>query len=346
MSERKQRQKENSSPAPVKVKALVIGAGFGGMAAALRARSLGHEVTIVDRCTRLGGRAQVFERGGFRHDAGPTVITAPFLLDQLFELFDRDRAEAIKLIPLDPWYRFVYPDGDHFDYGPTKAATIKEIRRISSVDEKGYRSLVAESKDLYELGFETLADQPFDRFSRMLSQVPAMLRLKAYRSVWQLVCSHLKDDKLRRAFSIQPLLLGGNPFDTTAIYNLIHYLEVAHGIWFAKGGTGAIVDGLGHLMRDVGIIIRLNETVSKINSHDGRATGITLQGGEEIPADYIISNTDPAHLYESLIPSAQQPRALRAKRRMLNLCFLSGRTAAIRMLSTTPSGSESVIGHC
>ena len=255
-------------------KAVVIGGGFGGIAAALRARAKGYDVTLVDRCERLGGRAQFFERDGYRHDAGPTVITAPFLFDELFELFDRKLSDYVNFVPLPLWYRFEFPDGSRFDYGGTVDDTLAEIERLSPEDQAGYRQLLKKSEDIYKLGFEQLSAKPFHRLSTMLAQIPAMLKLGSYRTVWQLVSGCLKDWRLRRAFSVQPLLVGGNPFDTTSIYNLIHFLERKHGVHFSMGGTGALVDGLAKLMADEGIEVQLGKTVEKLIVEDKRVQSV------------------------------------------------------------------------
>ncbi|MGI9200280.1 MAG: phytoene desaturase family protein [Woeseiaceae bacterium] len=296
-------------------RALVVGAGFGGIAAALRLRARGYEVTILDRAARLGGRAQVFERDGFRHDAGPTVITAPFLFDELFALFGARREDYVDFVPLDPWYRFRFANGDTFDYGGDVESTLAAIESLNPADVQGYKSLVEASKRIFKVGFEQLADQPFHSVSSMIRQVPALLRLRADRSVWQLVCKHLQDDRLRQAFSIQPLLVGGNPFDTTSVYNLIHFLEQRWGIHFAMGGTGALVDALGRLMQGVGIDIELDRTVDRIDIRNGRARGVVLDSGKRYAADLVVSNADPMHLYSKMIPSQEQSRTVRMKRR-------------------------------
>ena len=292
------------------MKALVIGAGFGGIAAALRLRAKGYEVALIDRCAGLGGRAQVFERNGFKHDAGPTVITAPFLFEELFALFGERFEDHVQLVPLTPWYRFHFSDNTQFDYGGTLEQTLAEIARIEPGDCAGYRSLLAQSEKIFNVGFLQLSAVPFHRFSVMLKQIPALLRLRSDRTVWQLVCRHLKNAKLRQAFSIQPLLVGGNPFDTTSIYGLIHYLERAHGVHFAMGGTAAITAALGALMARQGIDVKLNTTVRQIHVDDGAATGVTLADGASIAADVIVSNADPAHLYGAMIrPEDQAPSA-------------------------------------
>jgi phytoene desaturase len=295
------------------MKALVIGAGFGGIAAALRLRAKGYEVALIDRCAGLGGRAQVFERGGFKHDAGPTVITAPFLFEELFALFGERFEDHVQLVPLTPWYRFHFSDNTQFDYGGTLAQTLAEIARIEPGDCDGYRSLLAQSEKIFNVGFLQLSAVPFHRFGAMLKQIPALLRLRSHDTVWQLVCRHLKNPKLRQAFSIQPLLVGGNPFNTTSIYGLIHYLERAHGVHFAMGGTSAITAALGALMARQGIDVKLNTTVRRIDVDDGVASGVTLADGASIAADVIVSNADPAHLYGAMIQSRDQAPSARLK---------------------------------
>jgi len=285
--------------------AIVAGAGFGGIAAALRLRAKGYNVHLIDRCARLGGRGQVFEKDGFRHDAGPTVLTAPHLFQELFMLFGENMSDYVTLVQPDPWYRFHYHDGETFDYGPTQEATEAEIARLSPGDVDGYRRMGAWSKKIYDVGFTNLSDVPFRSPAFMFKQIPDLLRLRSYESVWSMVSRHLKSDRLRRAFSIQPLLLGGNPFSTTAIYGMINHLEREHGVWFAMGGTGALVDALERLMREQGIKISLGKTISRIKVEDGRATGVVLETGEELAADLVVSNMDPVHVYREMLPAAQ-----------------------------------------
>lgn len=297
--------------------AVVIGGGFGGIAAALRLRAKGHEVTLVDRCARLGGRGQVFVRDGFRHDAGPTVLTAPFLFDELFELFGKKRSDYIEFIPLDTWYRFYFDDGTHFDYGGTAEDTLREIARINPGDVEGYRRLLAHSERIFEVGFTRLADQPFHSVGTMLKQVPNLVRLGCYKTVWQLVSKYLKDERLRRAFSIQPLLVGGNPFETTCIYSLIHYLERKWHVHFPMGGTGALVDALERLMVESGIKIRLQTTVSSIRTEGRRAVAVETEDGDSLAADIVVSDADPTHLYRNMLPQSAQPWYFRLKQRRM-----------------------------
>ena len=282
---------------------LVIGAGFGGIAAALRMRAKGFEVTLVDRLSAIGGRAQVFERGGFKHDAGPTVITAPFLFDELFELFGEKRSDHLDFRSLDPWYRFYFHGGQQFDYRPSIEDTNDEIRKFSADDVKGYAALLKTSKAIFDIGFEKLADKPFTKLWTMLAQIPSLLRLKSYHSVAGIVNSHIKHPLLRQAFSIHPLLVGGNPFTTTSIYSLIHYLERRWGVFFCMGGTGRLVAALHDLLIRVGVHVELNVDIAEITMKDGRATGAVAEDGRRFSADRVICNGDPPTVYSQMLPA-------------------------------------------
>lgn len=295
--------------------AIVVGGGLGGMAVALRLRAQSFRVTLIERQAALGGRAQVFERDGFRHDAGPTIITAPFLIDELFSLFGKRREDYVDLLPLTPWYRFRFADGSTFDYGGTLDDTLAEIGRIAPEDRDGYLRLLDHSRALYEIAFEQLATRPIDSLVTLLAQTPRLARLRADRSVWSLVARHLKNDKLRQAFSIQPLLIGGNPFTTTSIYTLIHFLERQSGVYFAKGGTGALVAALARLLVEAGVVIRAATTVDRIVVERGAATGVTLASGEMLKADLVVSNADPYHLYGKMVASSHLGLQTKAKLR-------------------------------
>ena len=288
--------------------AVVIGSGFGGMAAALRARKLGFEVTLIERLEQLGGRARTFKRDGHTFDAGPTVITAPFLFEELFELFDRQLPEYAEILPVSPWYRYEFSDGSRMDYGGTVEDTVNEIERLSPRDVEGYKRLLAHSKRIFDVGFGELAHVPFNRLWFMLKQVPALVRLGCYRTVWQFTKRYLEDERLRRAFSIQPLLVGGNPFNTTSIYSLIHYLERRWGVHFPRGGTGALVAAMGRLMQEVGVNVRLNQEVQRICIEDGQVTGVQFANGDSVAADLVICNGDPAQIYRSLVPRVDRKR--------------------------------------
>ncbi len=281
----------------MKKKVVVMGAGFGGLAAALRARSKGYDVTIFEKGQQLGGRARVFNRGGFKHDAGPTVITAPWLLEELFQLFGKNIKDYVELRKLDLWYRFIYPDGSSFDYTRDIQKTLTQIQSLSPVDVQGYQNLLNDSEKIFKIGFDQLSAKPFHNLFFMLRQVPAMIRLKAHRTVWQFVASHLKHEKLRQAFSIQPLLVGGNPFNTTSIYSLIHFLERKWGICFPMGGTGALVAALGKLAVEEGISIKLHAEIKNIKAANKQVIAIETQKGEVVPCDILISNGDPKVTY-------------------------------------------------
>ena len=295
-------------------KAVIIGAGFAGIATALRLRALGCDVTLLERLDSLGGRAQVFERGGYRHDAGPTVITAPFLFDELFELFDEKLEDHLEFVPLDPFYRFHFADGSQFDYRASIEDTLTEIRRFSPEDADGYLKLLDKSKKVYDVGFKKLVHRPFTRVWDMVKQIPALLILKCYKTVSQMVNSHLKHPLIRQAFSIHPLLVGGNPFKTTAIYTLIHYLERRWGVFFCMGGTGKLVDELGALMERQGINIVLNADVDEIILVNKTATGVRLSDNKTIDADLVIFGGDPETCYQHLLPQNNKlnlPRSIK-----------------------------------
>jgi phytoene desaturase len=285
--------------------AVVIGAGFAGIATALRLRALGYQVTLLERLDSLGGRAQVFERGGYRHDAGPTVITAPFLFDELFELFDEKIEEHLEFVPLDPFYRFHFADGSQFDYCASIEDTLTEIKRFSPEDADGYLKLLDKSKKIYDVAFKKLVHRPFTRVWDMVKQIPALLILECYKTVSQMVSSHLKHPLIRQAFSIHPLLVGGNPFKTTAIYTLIHYLERRWGVFFCMGGTGKLVDELGALMERQSINILLNADVDEIIVTNNTATGVRLSNNQTINADVVVFGGDPETCYRHLLPKSK-----------------------------------------
>ena len=204
---------------------VVIGSGFGGIAAALRLRAKGHDVTLIEKHPDLGGRARVFKKNGFIYDGGPTVITAPYLINELFELFKKDPKDYIELSPLKIWYQFIFEDKTKFNYSGDENEMKRQIEKINKDDVEGYEKLVNFTKKIFDKGFTELADVPFDKPFVMMQQLPALLKLKSYKSVYSLVSSYVKNEKLRRMFSMHPLLVGGNPFTTTSIYGLILYLE-------------------------------------------------------------------------------------------------------------------------
>ena len=280
---------------------IVIGSGFGGIAAALRLKSKGHNVTLIEKHPDLGGRARVFKRNGFTYDGGPTVITAPYLINELFELFKKNPKDYIELSPLSIWYQFVFEDNSKFNYSGDENEMKKQIEKIEKNDVEGYEKLVSFTKKIFDKGFTELADVPFDKPFVMMRQLPALLKLKSYKSVYSLVSSYIKNEKLRRMLSMHPLLVGGNPFTTTSIYGLILYLEKKWGIHYSMGGTGNIIRGLEKLMNEVGIEIIKGHEVKKIITNGKKITGIQLDNKTNIETNNVICNADPPAVYEKLL---------------------------------------------
>ena len=280
---------------------IVIGSGFGGIAAALRLRAKGHQVTIIEKHPDLGGRARVFKKNGFTFDGGPTVITAPYLINELFDLFKKDPKDYIKLTPLKIWYQFIFEDKTKFDYSGNESEMKNQIQNINKADVKGYERLVNFTKKIFDKGFTELADVPFDKPFVMMQQLPALLKLKSYKSVYSLVSSYIKSEKLRRMLSMHPLLVGGNPFTTTSIYGLILYLEKKWGIHYSMGGTGNIIKGYEKLMNEVGIKILKESEVTKIISKNNKISGVQINNKNIIEADNVICNADPPAVYEKLL---------------------------------------------
>ena len=279
---------------------IVIGSGFGGIAAALRLKAKGHEVKLIEKHPDLGGRARVFKKNGFTFDGGPTVITAPYLINELFELFKKDPKHYIELSALKIWYQFIFEDKTKFNYSGDEASMIKQIENINKDDVKGYQKLVAFTKKIFDKGFTELADVPFDKPFVMMQQLPALLKLKSYKSVYSLVSTFIKNEKLRRMLSMHPLLVGGNPFTTTSIYGLILYLEKKWGIHYSMGGTGNIIKGLEKLMQEEGIDIIKNSEVTEIVSKSNKITGVKLNDKDIIEAENVICNADPPAFYEKM----------------------------------------------
>jgi len=283
------------------MKSIVIGSGFGGIAAALRLKSKGHDVTIIEKQNDLGGRARVFKKDGFTYDAGPTVITAPYLINELFTLFKKNPDNYIKIKSLDTWYRFVFEDGSSFDYSGDENKMYSEIKKFSEIDIEGYKKLFNFTKKIFDKGFTELADVPFDKPFFMMKQIPALLNLKSYKSVYSLVGSFIKNEKLRRLFSMHPLLVGGNPFTTTSIYGLILYLEKKWGIHYSLGGTGQIIKGLEKLMEEEKIEIIKGTEVKNLITKEKKVIGVKLDNEKEIKSDYVICNSDPAAVYSKML---------------------------------------------
>ena len=279
---------------------IVIGSGFGGMAAALRLKAKGHNVTLIEKHEDLGGRARVFKKNGFTFDGGPTVITAPYLIDELFNLFNKNSKDYLEIKSLKTWYQFVFEDGFKFDYSGDEEEMVNQIKKINEKDVNGYKNLVNFTKKIFDKGFTELSDVPFDKPSFMLKQLPSLFNLKSYKSVYGLVSSYIENEKLRRLLSMHPLLVGGNPFTTTSIYGLILYLEKKWGIHYSMGGTGQIINGMEKLMNEENIKILKGFEVNKIISNKNKITGVELNNGDRIETDNVICNADPPAVYSKL----------------------------------------------
>lgn len=282
-------------------RAVVIGAGFGGLAAAVRLRALGYQVRVLEALPDPGGRARTFRRDGFRFDAGPTVITAPHLFEELFEALGARPKDYYRLRSVEPMYRVVFGDGEHFDYHRDEGRLLREIRRITPADVAGYRALEERAREIFRVGFEELGDRPFHRASTMMRALPDMIRLGSYRSVYDEVARHVSDERLRRALSFEPLLVGGDPFRVSSIYLLIHWLERRWGVHYPVGGTGALVRAMVRLLEDHGVVVELGTPVREIHRNGGRVRGVTTEDGQVHPADVVVANADPVHVYRDLL---------------------------------------------
>ena len=284
-------------------KIIVIGSGFGGIASALRLRAKGYDVTLLEKHPDLGGRARVFKKNNFIFDGGPTVITAPYLLQELFSLFNKNISDYTKIIPLQLWYRFIFEDGTSFDYSGNEASMKNQIENFSKDDFAGYEKLLSFTEKIFDKGFTELSTKPFNEVSFMIKQIPSLLKLKSYQSVYKLVSGFISNDKLRRVFSMHPLLVGGNPFTTTSIYTLILFLEKKWGIHYAMGGTGNIVKALEKLMSEENIQVLKNSEVTEILNEGKKIKGVKINNRENIECNYIVCNSDPPNVYNNLIKS-------------------------------------------
>ncbi|HEX3953704.1 MAG TPA: phytoene desaturase [Stellaceae bacterium] len=286
--------------------AAVIGAGFGGIALAIRLQSAGIQTTLFEARDKPGGRAYVFEDAGFTFDAGPTVITDPSAIEELFALSGRRLADYVELMPVSPFYRLLWEDGFTFDYVNDQAELDRQIAARSPGDVAGYQRFLCYSEALLEEGYVKLGAVPFLDFSRMIKAAPALVRLQAWKSVYKKVGEFIADEHLREAFSFHSLLVGGNPFTASSIYALIHALERRWGVWFPRGGTGALVRAMVRLFEELGGTLRLNTPIAAIETAGNKVTGVRLADGEVLAFDSAASNADVVHTYARLL--AAHPR--------------------------------------
>ncbi len=285
----------------MKKKITIIGSGFGGLGAANRLASIGHDVTILEKRDKLGGRAYVYEKNGFKFDGGPTVITAPFMFDEIFEKAGKKREDYVKFVPCNPFYRIFDHKGKHLDYNGDEKFILEQIDNWNPKDKQGYIDFIKTTKAIFDKGFTELADVPFLSIWDMLKVAPDLIKLQSYKNVYSYVSQFVENEFLRRCFSFHPLLVGGNPFDTTSIYAMIHYLEREWGVHYALGGTGAIVEALAKLFVEQGGKYHLNTEVEEILIDKGHVNGVLLKNGEVIESDIVVSNADVAYTYKNMI---------------------------------------------
>jgi phytoene desaturase len=281
---------------------VVIGSGFGGLAAAIRLAAKGHDVTLFEKRDQLGGRAYQYEINGFKFDGGPTVITAPYMFDEIFQAAGRHREDYMTLVPLDPFYRIFDPQGRPFNYYHQLEDMLAEIDRFNPADKDGYRRFIDRTVSIFD-AFHPYTDKPFLKLMDMLKIMPDVIRLGAFQGTYGFISRFVKDNFLRRVFSFHPLLIGGNPFDTPSIYSLIVQFEKEYGVHYAIGGTGAIVDAFGRLLHELGVKVHLETEVAEILVNGDKVNGVRLADGTKVSADVVVSNGDVAFTYRHLIPS-------------------------------------------
>lgn len=286
----------------MKQKIIVIGSGFGGLGVAVRLAAHGHEVELFEKRDKLGGRAYVYEINGFKFDGGPTVITAPFLFDEIWELAGRKREDYFQLTACDPFYRIFDHTGRAFDYNGDTDFILRQIDQWNPADKEGYLRFIKTTKEIFDTGM-ALIDKPFLHVTDMIKVVPDLVRLQSYRSVYGYVSQFIENEFLRRCFSFHPLLIGGNPLDASSLYSLIHYLERKWGIHYARGGTHAIVSAMGRLFEELGGTVHLNAEVDEIWVEGKRVSGIRMKDGTVHRADAVVSNADVAYTYLNMIPA-------------------------------------------
>ena len=296
--------RRHTTPTASRGRAAVIGSGFGGLAAAIRLQAMGFETVCYEARDMAGGRAYVYRDAGFTFDAGPTVITAPGCLEELFELAGQSMADHVDLIPVDPMYRLQWPDGTQFDYSSNESRLVEQIRQCSPSDVAGYHRFAAYTKKVFEKGYVELGATPFLNFRDMIRCAPDLMKLRADRSVYSAVSRFIKDEHLRQAFSFHPLLVGGNPLETSSIYTLIHWIERQWGVFFPRGGTGALVGALVSLFQMMGGELRLSTPVEKIvvKTSQTRAAQheVHTRPGLHETYDLVVSNADIHHTYANL----------------------------------------------
>ncbi len=296
---------------------IVIGAGFGGLAAAARLASEGWKVTIFDKRDGLGGRGYQHEINGFKFDSGPTVITAPYMFDEIWQMSGRRWQDYFDLVPLDPFYRIFDHQGRSFDYRHQLEDMLAEIEQWNPDDKQGYLRFVEHTNKVFEK-FHPSTDRPFHKLTNMLKIMPDVIKMGLYQDMYGYTSRFIKDQFLRQVFSFHPLLVGGNPFDTPSIYGLIVQFEKEWGVHYATGGTGAIVRGFGRLLEELGARICLGSEVEEIIIENGQAKGVRVKDGDTFYADKVVCNGDAAFTYANLIPAHESNRMMKMRLKTMN----------------------------
>lgn len=282
---------------------IILGAGFGGLAVAIRLLAAGYRVTIVEALDRPGGRAGVLHLGPYRFDTGPTLITLPSLLDELCQLAGTRLEDELELIPLRPYYRILFADGSHFDYWGDSALDESQIAQFDPHAVGAYRQFLEFLKPIYERAFGDLARQPFDRAFQFIRILPQLIRLRAHESVYRFVSRHFCEPHLRMVFSFHPLFIGGNPLQASAIYSIVPYIERLEGVFFARGGMWTVVTLLESLVQRLGGTVLYGAPVTRLfTDHNNVVRGVVLENGQTITGTAVIANSDIAITVTELLP--------------------------------------------
>lgn len=293
---------------PTRSSAVVIGAGLGGLSAAMRLGSKGYSVTVIDRLDRVGGRGSSITKNGFRFDLGPTILTVPQIFEQLWKDCGKDFAADVELVPLDPFYEIRWQDGSRFQVRSSEEEMLAEVTRNFPKDLKGYCKFLEDCEKRYVFGFEGLGRRPMNKIWDLLKEIPGFIRLRADRSVYAHVSARVKDPKFRMALSFHPLFIGGDPRNVTSMYILVSHLEKAFGVHYVKGGVQALADAMANVIKEQGGQVLLNSNVENITLNNQKADGVTLENGLKLNADIVVSNADPGWTYNKLLPNYKKKR--------------------------------------
>lgn len=288
--------------------AIVVGAGLGGLAAAMRLGARGYRVTVIDKLDVPGGRGSCIRQDGHRFDLGPTIVTVPQVYENLWAACGRDFHEDVTLKALDPFYEIRWPDGTKFVAQQDTEKLREEVRKISPSDVAGFDKFLKDSEKRYWFGFEDLGRRPMNKLWDLIKVLPTFGMLRADRSVYAHAAKRFTDEKLRMAFSFHPLFIGGDPLHVTSMYILVSYLEKEFGVHYAMGGVAAVAEAMAKVVVDQGGTLLMNAEVDEIRHANGRATGVRLMSGLELDADLIVSNADAGHTYDRLLKNAPKKR--------------------------------------